>query len=348
MRAVIAGGGVAGASLAKWLLKLGHEVKVYDGNRKLGCRCAWGSFKSHLLDELEPLIGPCKDLIITEVENVYFNKIPVKITNLCIINKPLMIRRLLDGVDLERKYVNLRFLRKCDADLKVWATGKPLGYLRGAHLRTYQAKVVLEGLQPNTAYIYLHDTAGYSWLFPASKNGKVWHLGAGHLFEDPKLHCKLLLSKYGFKPVKEICHCSRRLFVSSPSWVDLYRNGIVVVGEAAGVVDPISGEGILPSLLSSRLLAQGIAIYATPNTPKNWSTLATTYYAENLVQALRINEKSFRVAKGAVGAQNLLDIPKMLSFANFLVKRKKHKREIRYGAVKLIFELVRLSLRHAQ
>jgi digeranylgeranylglycerophospholipid reductase len=113
--------------------------------------------------------------------------------------------------------------------------------------------------------IYLNQKAspgGYIWIFP--KGGARVNVGIG-----------ACMRKTGYPNPKEQLYATAfkkpifdgSLFLTGGSWFDPVRrpldnmvgNGIVLVGDAASLVNPIHGGGIGPSMLSGYLAGQQIA-----------------------------------------------------------------------------------------
>jgi flavin-dependent dehydrogenase len=101
--------------------------------------------------------------------------------------------------------------------------------------------------------------AGYAWIFPKSD-----HLSAGIWTISPRQkRLKLLLEKYLlsdglFEPASR---------VKTRGWIipvnhklkDLHNGRAMVLGDAAGLADAFTGEGIFPALFSARMAAEVIA-----------------------------------------------------------------------------------------
>jgi digeranylgeranylglycerophospholipid reductase len=118
----------------------------------------------------------------------------------------------------------------------------------------------------NTKYceIYLNQKVtpgGYTWIFP--KGGAKVNVGVGICmrgkFPNPKKQfCKHILTKPLF---------DGSLLLNGGAWFDPTRrpldnmvgNGVVIVGDAACLVNPIHGGGIGPSMLSGYYAGQVIA-----------------------------------------------------------------------------------------
>jgi geranylgeranyl reductase family protein len=95
---------------------------------------------------------------------------------------------------------------------------------------------------------------GYGWIFPKGDHVNVGVGGWGE--EGPRLrqHLRLLCEHYGI----ELRHLTdvrgHRLPMRRPGTV-LARGRALLVGDAAGVLDPVSGDGIYEALVTSRLAA---------------------------------------------------------------------------------------------
>ena len=111
--------------------------------------------------------------------------------------------------------------------------------------------------------IYLNQKAspgGYIWIFP--KGGARVNVGIGTCMRENYPNPKTQLYETAFK--KPIFIDS--LVLNAGSWFDPVRrpldnmvsNGIVLVGDAASLVNPIHGGGIGPSMLSGYLAGQQI------------------------------------------------------------------------------------------
>lgn len=140
------------------------------------------------------------------------------------------------------------------------AAGLDAGIVRG---------VALEGNVPwglldrqryaSTAVIELGAPAGgYGWLFP---KGDHANLGVGGWAEEgPHLreHLARLARSYSVDPaaiadVRGHRLPMRRLEASTPA-----DDNVLLVGDAAGLVDPLSGDGIYEAFASARLAAEAI------------------------------------------------------------------------------------------
>ena len=109
-----------------------------------------------------------------------------------------------------------------------------------------------------TAWIELGAVSGgYGWVFP---KGDHANLGVGGwLSEGPNLgaHLERLARAHGLEPgaLDEIR--GHRLPMRRPG-APAARGRVLLVGDAAGLVDPLSGDGIYEAFLSARLATEAI------------------------------------------------------------------------------------------
>jgi geranylgeranyl reductase family protein len=96
---------------------------------------------------------------------------------------------------------------------------------------------------------------GYGWLFPKAEHLNVGVGGWGG--EGPRLrdHLALLCDVYGLRIDQLTGVRGHRLPMRGPEAV-LARGRAAVIGDAAGLVDPFSGDGIYEALLSAKLAAE--------------------------------------------------------------------------------------------
>ena len=97
---------------------------------------------------------------------------------------------------------------------------------------------------------------GYGWVFP--KDGHANYGVGGWAAEGPRLraHLRRLCVEHGIDDAKLTDLHGRRLPIRRTTGVS--RGPVLLVGDAAGLVDPLSGDGIYEALLSARLAAAAI------------------------------------------------------------------------------------------
>lgn len=116
---------------------------------------------------------------------------------------------------------------------------------------------IKQGVLPDmrTIGIFYGDNAkGYSWVFP---NHKSVAIGTGALIED--ISGKEVLTQhnaFAASMLRQGQITVRGAYIPSGNSVDLGTEDVLFVGDAAGIIDPITGEGIYYALLSSKKLAE--------------------------------------------------------------------------------------------
>jgi flavin-dependent dehydrogenase len=98
---------------------------------------------------------------------------------------------------------------------------------------------------------------GYAWAFP---KGDHVNIGVGGwATEAPRLrsHLERLCSEHGIDPARVDDRRGYRLPYRTRDTV-LARGRTLAVGDAAGLVDPVSGDGIYEAAVSARLAARAV------------------------------------------------------------------------------------------
>jgi geranylgeranyl reductase family protein len=120
-----------------------------------------------------------------------------------------------------------------------------------------EANGPLRGGQAGRATIELGVVpGGYGWVFP--KDGHANYGVGGWASEGPRLreHLHRLCAEHGVDSNGLTGLQGRRLPIRRAT--EAGRGPVVLVGDAAGLVDPLSGDGIYEALLSARLAAEAI------------------------------------------------------------------------------------------
>jgi geranylgeranyl reductase family protein len=96
---------------------------------------------------------------------------------------------------------------------------------------------------------------GYGWIFPKGDHVNVGVGGWGR--EGPQLrrHLRVLCDHYGIELRRLTDLRGHRLPMRQPGTV-LARGRALVIGDAAGAIDPVSGDGIYEALVTARLAAE--------------------------------------------------------------------------------------------
>ena len=136
-------------------------------------------------------------------------------------------------------------------------------------------------------YIYFRSYTGYGWIFPI--NEKRFNIGCGTFAEDNlKYNLNQIFEEFKNDPnikqyfpksnYKEIWTGSYPLSAIGILDKSLIKDNIMIIGDAAGFVSPISGEGIHPSIVSGQIAAEA-AMQALQNDDISNRTLK--YYKQH-------------------------------------------------------------------
>jgi geranylgeranyl reductase family protein len=98
---------------------------------------------------------------------------------------------------------------------------------------------------------------GYGWIFPKGDHVNVGVGGWGEEGPNLRRHLRVLCEQHGIELRRLTELRGHRLPMRRPGTV-LARGRALVVGDAAGVLDPVSGDGIYEALVTSRLAAQHV------------------------------------------------------------------------------------------
>jgi len=149
---------------------------------------------------------------------------------------------------------------------------------------------ILEGensLDKENMSLFFKPYKGYAWIFPLDE--KRFNIGCGTWQEENlNYNIKYLYSKFikdtflkkfftetNYKTIWEAAYPIPAIGIKEKC---LYEDNLMIVGDAAGFVSPISGEGIHPSVVSGNAAAE-TAINALEN--ENISKETLKYYKSN-------------------------------------------------------------------
>jgi geranylgeranyl reductase family protein len=98
---------------------------------------------------------------------------------------------------------------------------------------------------------------GYGWIFPKGDHVNVGVGGWGEEGPNLRRHLRVLCEQHGIELRRLTDVRGHRLPMRRPATV-LARGRALVAGDAAGVLDPVSGDGIYEALVTSRLAAEHV------------------------------------------------------------------------------------------
>jgi geranylgeranyl reductase family protein len=112
----------------------------------------------------------------------------------------------------------------------------------------YSGRMVLEfGVVPG----------GYAWVFPKGDHVNVGVGGWHAIGTRAREHLRVLCERHGIDPADVTDTRGHRLPMRRPG-ARLARGNALAVGDAAGLVDPVSGDGMYEAFVSSRLATTAI------------------------------------------------------------------------------------------
>jgi len=265
LRIAIVGAGVAGSYLVR-MLSGEHRVTAFEAQGEADYRsiCAWGAPKAPMR-EFASRAGLSFDEYILH-EGRYFTMrfgdrvLEIPLTGLSTFDKERFLADLRRGGDVRFGVRVPRGSPPGDYDLVVDATGFHRALVgrpsREFAIPTLEYMVRYREMPLDDLYAEVFPgLTGYLWFFPLSGNRA--HVGSGDLSHR---HAERLARFLGDHPPDEVLRrVGRPVRLASPSMsVPLRSGNVVAVGEAAGVVFPSTGEGIVPSLQSAEVLISSI------------------------------------------------------------------------------------------
>ncbi|NOZ88498.1 MAG: NAD(P)/FAD-dependent oxidoreductase [Crenarchaeota archaeon] len=259
---LIAGAGPAGALLARLLADDGYRVAVIDPSPRPGTKpCGWA-----VPAEIESIYSIPGDAVITRIRGyrVYLSgRLVFEERGRhwgYIVDKPRMLEKLLEGIPLHRRGLRLAegFNPKPPAGLEprrsvVVATGSQ-AYAGRMRDMIYAVQTLLpwsDSFEEDLVEFHFDPSlVGYYWVFPRPPR---WiDVGVGG-YEKPM---KLIERLHSF--ITERLKGRIRREDVKGAWINvsgaqpqLLTSNPPVIGEAAGYVYPLTGEGIRPSMVSA-------------------------------------------------------------------------------------------------
>jgi geranylgeranyl reductase family protein len=100
---------------------------------------------------------------------------------------------------------------------------------------------------------------GYGWIFPKGDHVNVGVGGWGEEGPNLRRHLRVLCEHHGIELRQLTGVRGHRLPMRRPGTV-LARGRALLVGDAAGVLDPVSGDGIYEALITARLAAEHVVV----------------------------------------------------------------------------------------
>ena len=280
----ILGGGPAGSFAAAQLAAAGLAVQLFD--EKLAWEKPCGGGLTHKAYTQYPFLlnnpTPKREVRETVLAAPHAGEVSLKLDEPLLIYSRLDLNRLLleraerAGAQIEKARVQSmtrgisgwRIQTNggiAEADFCIVATGarNPLRDV-GTQLRAEDAMSALgyyvPGTQARIDIQFLPHLEGYIWVFPRCGHLSVGICGKGEPAASLRRRLELYMSQHGisWKDATFYSHLLPSLDASSWRGNRVAGEGWMAVGDAAGLVDPITGEGLYYAMRSGDLAARTI------------------------------------------------------------------------------------------
>ena len=175
---------------------------------------------------------------------------------------------------------------------------------------------------------------GYGWLFPGADGQANVGIGIGMggarhsapLREDLDRFTALLRSRGDLRPAAETGPVIGGWLRMGGTGTPAATGNVLLVGDAAGLINPLQGEGIAPAMISARLAAE--AVLADPcRAGPTYATALNAAFGHYLPGASALQRALMRLPKGGVrqhaaghrpgrppsGGQHLVDLLERLA-----------------------------------
>jgi len=283
-RIAILGGGPAGAFAAERLASAGLSVQLFDEKLAWEKPCGGGlTYKAYsqypfLTDNATPkrfvtetvLAAPKAGNVTLQLSD------PLLIYSRFDLNRMLLERAERAGAQIEKTHVQevsrhdsgWRVRTKtgdASADFCIVATGARNSLRNvGTELRAVDAMTALgyyvPGEQARIDIQFLPQLEGYIWIFPRCGHLSVGICGKGEPAGSLRRRLETFMSERGISPAGARFYSHLLPSLDAGSWREnrVEGEGWMAVGDAAGLVDPITGEGLYYALRSADLAARAL------------------------------------------------------------------------------------------
>jgi len=296
---VIIGAGPAGACAGYWLAQAGVKTALVDRSNFPREKLCGGLLTCKTVDMLRTIL-PAEDMLRYRVTaaHVFHNGQPA--ASFQLLSEAYTVRRLqfdaslvtaaekqgvhtyfgasLQTIDFARKEACLSDGHRLQYSILIGADGalskvrrlatiprNKMGFCVESHV-PWELLKNYDRLQTGGIEIYYGDfSAGYGWIFPCEDSVAV---GVGNLAQG--MSEKEILAQYhrfladiltsdDMKPAGAYLPSGTSIVLGTP----LYEN-ICLIGDAAGLIDPFTGEGLYFALLSAKAVADAITSGQSP------------------------------------------------------------------------------------
>lgn len=302
---IVIGAGLAGITLGYLMKKVNKNVLIVEKNKLENKDKLCGGLLTKKSYEL-----------LRNIFNIDNEKLDIKKNKHCIINNAnnkidmdvevyTIHRKLLDSYILN-EYVNMggeiiseTKYEKLDVDNNIIViNNKEYQYnhlvaadgvfsqvrkqITGRNQETnFALEIIDEEKNRELEISFLSNFKGYGWIIPNNTNNIV---GLGDVSGNCKIEEKLnkYLEKLNIKK-KNV----RGAFLPSGKDIILNSNNIFFIGDSAGLISPITGEGIYYALMSAKILSENL----NKNYSRKMKSLLSRINRENFYKKYVYNEK---------------------------------------------------------
>ncbi len=283
---IIAGGGPAGASAAFFLGEAGRKVLVLEKESLPRYKPCGGAVSSRVLEQFPFSFEQVIRSRVKTISYAFGEKIitvPVQDPSLCMVMRSEFDTYMLSQVKAEiRPGTQVRSVEETDnavaiatgegerieAEYLVAADGANSIIARALGLRrkkTMAGAIEMEASVPdeilkrhesNPILIFGGMAVGYIWIFPKADHLSI---GVGGLHPKPgelQAALEVNMKKFGISIREPVQHGHPIPIYGKRETLGTSR--CLLVGDAAGLVDPVTGEGIRFAIKSGRLAAEAI------------------------------------------------------------------------------------------
>jgi flavin-dependent dehydrogenase len=321
-RVAILGGGPAGAFAAQQLAATGLKVQLFD--EKLAWEKPCGGGLTHKAYRQYPFLieNSTPKRLVTETvlaapnageANLKLDK-PLLIYSRIELNRLLLDRAERAGAQLEKVRV-LEMERSgsgwllrtkagiAEADFCIVATGAR-NPLRGVGTQLKPADTMsalgyyVPGEQARIDIQFLPHLEGYIWIFPRCGHMSVGICGKGEPASSLRLRLENYMTERGLRWKGSPFYSHLLPSLETASWRKnrVAGEGWMAVGDAAGLVDPITGEGLYYAIRSADLAARSLLSEVNELADKvaQYRRLLRRDFAADLEMGSRLAKKVFQ------------------------------------------------------
>ena len=319
MKVAVLGGGPSGAFAAERLAAAGVRTVLVDEKLAWEKPCGGGlTYKAYheypfLIDNDIPkkivhetiLAAPKAGSVALHLRD------PLVIYSRYDLNNMLLCRASKAGAQIEKTRVTemsrtgggwkLRTKSgSIDADFCLLATGarNPLR-CAGTTLLPQETMSALgyfvPGTRENIDIQFLENLEGYIWVFPRSGHLSVGICGKGVPASDLRKKLELYMEQHSIRREGSTFYSHLLPCLETPSWKQnrVAGDGWMAVGDAAGLVDPITGEGLYYAMRSADLATRTLLGGALDKTEQAYRWLLRRDFAADLELGSRLAQRVF-------------------------------------------------------